>query len=84
MKKQLSEMNYIELEELSPVIISDPDPNWPGIFENEKEKILASLGKHNILSIEHIGSMLPLPEGEFKIKTFQKKLSYPQNNIKQQ
>lgn len=56
MKKQLNEMSNIELGELFPVIISEPDPDWPAIFEREKEKILASLGKHNILSIEHIGS----------------------------
>lgn len=56
MKKQLNEMTNSELGELFPIIISDPDPGWAGIFEDEKEKIISSLGKQKILSIEHIGS----------------------------
>ncbi len=56
MKKQLNEMTNSELGELFPIIISDPNPDWVRIFENEKEKIIECIGKQNILSIEHIGS----------------------------
>ena len=49
-------MTNSELGELFPIIISDPNPNWTSIFEDEKKKIIASLGKQKIVSIEHIGS----------------------------
>jgi GrpB-like predicted nucleotidyltransferase (UPF0157 family) len=56
MKEHLNDMTSCELGELFPIIIADPNPNWPAIFENEKMKIIASLSDLEILSIEHIGS----------------------------
>lgn len=49
-------MSYSELGQLFPVIISDPDPNWIALFQEEKMMIINSLGVQNIISIEHIGS----------------------------
>ena len=38
-----------------PVIITDYDPQWPVLFEEERDKILSVVG-HIIVAIEHIGS----------------------------
>lgn len=38
-----------------PIIVVDYDPQWPVLFEQEKEGIIAALGD-NALMIEHIGS----------------------------
>jgi hypothetical protein len=38
-----------------PILVMDYDPQWPVLFEQEKEKIIAALG-HNVLMVQHIGS----------------------------
>jgi len=37
------------------IVVSDYDPNWPAIFEQERENIQGALGSFAI-AIEHIGS----------------------------
>ncbi|MCJ7447231.1 MAG: GrpB family protein [Bacteroidales bacterium] len=56
MPQKLNKLNIEELGTLFPVIISDPNPDWGKIYKSEKSKIEKTLGKHNILKIEHIGS----------------------------
>ena len=38
-----------------PIVVVEYDPQWPGMFEHEKEAIMAALGNW-VLLIEHIGS----------------------------
>ena len=38
-----------------PIVVVDYDPQWPSLFEKEKEAIIAALGSR-FLMIEHIGS----------------------------
>jgi len=38
-----------------PVIIVNYDPNWPTLYEKEKDHILEAIG-HKVLAIEHMGS----------------------------
>ena len=38
-----------------PVGIHDYDPDWPRLYEREKERIRAALG-HRVIRIEHVGS----------------------------
>jgi len=38
-----------------PILVVDYDPQWPILFENEKESIMAALGSR-FLMVEHIGS----------------------------
>ena len=38
-----------------PVKIVDYNPQWPKLFENEKQRILNVIG-HFVVRIEHIGS----------------------------
>lgn len=49
-------MTNEELGALFPIIISEPDSRWPGLFEKEENKIRKALGKHNMIRLEHIGS----------------------------
>ncbi len=37
------------------IIVVDYDPNWPSLYEQEKDRIVAALGE-GIVQIEHIGS----------------------------
>ena len=37
------------------VVIVDCDPRWPAMFEEEKVRILATIGPH-VVAVEHIGS----------------------------
>lgn len=37
------------------VVVSDYDPRWPQMFEEEKERIQAVIGEH-VVAIEHVGS----------------------------
>ncbi|MBN2480723.1 MAG: hypothetical protein JXB19_03210 [Bacteroidales bacterium] len=39
MGKNLDKLNTEELGTLFPVVISDPDPDWPKQFETEKKRI---------------------------------------------
>ncbi len=45
-----------ELGRLFPIIIVQPDPEWPDIFESEQGIILKTLNQSTIVRIEHIGS----------------------------
>lgn len=54
--KPLDQMSPEELGKLFPIIISDPNPAWPEIFQFEKKLIEDKLNLQNIISIEHIGS----------------------------
>lgn len=38
-----------------PILVVDYDPQWPILFEQEKERILTTLKSH-VLMVEHIGS----------------------------
>ncbi|HLO14300.1 MAG TPA: GrpB family protein [Anaerolineales bacterium] len=38
-----------------PIVVVDYDPQWPVLFEQEKQQIIAALG-NQVLLIEHIGS----------------------------
>ncbi len=38
-----------------PIVIEDYDPQWPLLYEEERERILRKLG-NSALDIEHIGS----------------------------
>jgi GrpB-like predicted nucleotidyltransferase (UPF0157 family) len=38
-----------------PIVVVEYDPQWPGMFEHEKEAIMTALGNW-VLLIEHIGS----------------------------
>lgn len=38
-----------------PILVVDYDPQWPVLFEQEKELIIAALGS-SLLMVEHIGS----------------------------
>jgi GrpB-like predicted nucleotidyltransferase (UPF0157 family) len=39
----------------APVVIVDYDPEWPRLYEEEKDRILGVIG-HAVIAIEHIGS----------------------------
>jgi GrpB-like predicted nucleotidyltransferase (UPF0157 family) len=56
MKKKLNDMSIKELGNLFPIIISDPNPDWITLFQEEKRIIIDSLGVKNFIRIEHIGS----------------------------
>jgi len=56
MAKKLDQMNIEELGNLFPVIITEPDSNWPKLFTAEKINLQKILGINNIVRIEHIGS----------------------------
>lgn len=38
-----------------PILLVDYDPQWPILFEQEKERIIAAVGSY-VLIVEHIGS----------------------------
>jgi GrpB-like predicted nucleotidyltransferase (UPF0157 family) len=38
-----------------PILVVDYDPQWPVLFEQEKERIIAALGSY-LLTVQHIGS----------------------------
>lgn len=56
MSKFLSEMSVEELGKLFPIILSEPDPDWPKIYLDEETQIIRILGLEKIQRIEHIGS----------------------------
>lgn len=43
------------MADAEPIVIVDYDPQWPGFFEAEKERLLEALRPY-VLAIEHIGS----------------------------
>ena len=46
-------MNWYKL---FPIFIVEPDSRWPRLYCDEERKIKSTLGKQNVISIEHIGS----------------------------
>ena len=45
-----------ELGRLFPISLLPYDPEWPGYFQLEKERIENALGARNVYRMEHIGS----------------------------
>lgn len=56
MAKDLHKMTTDELGKLFPIIITDYNPEWPGLASIESKKIIETVGKEFISRIEHIGS----------------------------
>ena len=56
MKKDLHKLSREELGQLFPIIISEPNPDWPALFLQEKERIIELLGEKIAIRIEHVGS----------------------------
>ncbi len=56
MDHPLQQLTRPEFGQLFPVIITEPDPHWPEVFEAERGRIEAALGAGNFVRIEHIGS----------------------------
>lgn len=52
----LNQLSAEELGKLFPIIMAEPDANWPAIFETEKNRLLEKLPQELVLRIEHIGS----------------------------
>ena len=44
-----------KMQEQEPVVIVDYNPDWPAMYEQEKERIVVVIGNH-IKDIQHIGS----------------------------
>ncbi|MFH0760852.1 MAG: GrpB family protein [Bacteroidota bacterium] len=53
---RLDDLTPGELGRLFPIIISEPDSDWPKLFHQEEFIIRKALGETNISRIEHIGS----------------------------
>ena len=55
-QKNLHQLTPEELGKLFPIIISEPNPKWPEMFQSEKLLIENLLEKEIVIRIEHIGS----------------------------
>ncbi len=55
-QKTLQDLTKEEIGQLFPIEISAYDPNWPKLYEKEKQLITASLPPGMITRIEHFGS----------------------------
>ncbi|SNZ00358.1 GrpB family protein [Flagellimonas pacifica] len=56
MKRTLYDLTKEDWNTLFPIELVDHDPEWKNIYENEKNRIIAKVGKEKILRIEHFGS----------------------------
>jgi len=56
MTKDLHKLTSKELGRLFPIVISEPNQQWPDLFVEEKNRIIALLGAQTAIRIEHIGS----------------------------
>jgi GrpB-like predicted nucleotidyltransferase (UPF0157 family) len=56
MTDDLNKFTTQKLELLLPITLVDYNPNWYKLYLREKLNILKSIGCHNIIRIEHIGS----------------------------
>jgi len=56
MVKDIYKMTTDELGQLFPVIITDYNPDWPGMASVESKYIVEAVGKEYISRVEHIGS----------------------------
>jgi GrpB-like predicted nucleotidyltransferase (UPF0157 family) len=55
-KKEPENMTPEELGKVFPVMLVEPNPEWPGLYKKEEADIIKILGPGNIIRIEHIGS----------------------------
>ena len=55
MGKALSDMTLEELWELFPIMLTEPDEKWPGLYAEEKKRLTGILPQAGI-RISHIGS----------------------------
>ncbi|GAA0728325.1 hypothetical protein GCM10009430_37380 [Aquimarina litoralis] len=56
MKKTLYDLTKDEWNTLFPIELVDHNPNWKSLYQDEKERILNTVGSEKILRIEHFGS----------------------------
>jgi len=56
MVKDLGKLTTGELGQLFPIIITDYNPEWPGMAVVESGNIIEAVGKKHISRVEHIGS----------------------------
>ncbi|WP_318849322.1 GrpB family protein [Chryseobacterium sp. JV558] len=56
MKNSLKDLTKNDWNTLFPVVLVDHNPDWKHLYQKEKQKIVARLGKEIILRIEHFGS----------------------------
>ncbi len=56
MTKDIDTLTREELGRLFPIIISEPRIEWADLFIQEKNNIIALLGKETAIRVEHIGS----------------------------
>jgi len=53
---ELKALKAVDWNTLFPVELVAYDPTWPGLFIQEKARLLAAIGADTLLSIEHFGS----------------------------
>ena len=56
MKKTLYDLTKDEWNTFFPIELVEHNPGWKKIYEQEKERIKAKVGREIILRIEHFGS----------------------------
>ena len=56
MAQEIDKLSIGQLGALFPIIIKKYNPQWPEIYQAEKEKIVDIINKNWLLSINHIGS----------------------------
>jgi GrpB-like predicted nucleotidyltransferase (UPF0157 family) len=54
--KAIDEMSFEELGRLFPIILSEHDPAWAGLYAAERDRIARAVGRENIARISHCGS----------------------------
>lgn len=56
MKTSLKDLTKDDWNALFPVELTDHNPKWKAIFEEEKKRIISKIGNQFILRVEHFGS----------------------------
>jgi GrpB-like predicted nucleotidyltransferase (UPF0157 family) len=56
MPEDLNKLSVEDLGKLFPIVLSEHNPGWGQMFQEERELILDYLGTTQIVNIEHIGS----------------------------
>ncbi|NER15066.1 GrpB family protein [Leptobacterium flavescens] len=56
MKRTLKDLTREEWNKLFPIKLVEHNPDWTGIYEKEKTRIISNVEKEIILRIEHFGS----------------------------
>lgn len=56
MKNSLKELKKEDWNSLFPIELTDYDPQWKTIFEEEKQRLVLNIGDKIILRVEHFGS----------------------------